>query len=255
MARTASTSILKDLTLDFGPVTKLGLFLLRAEAAIRDRGVLLSFASFDDLVRINHQNLSTWAPLLPTFHPAYCHLDQGNSFCMIGRNQAGDIVSTQAARKFDWQRTDFKAEAESLRMLYDDPDKGALPGERCIVTAPGARVIAGRIAYMGGVWYRPDFRGRGLQAIVARIARAYAVGLWNIDFAVANVAEANFARGFHIQIGHTHVEWAADFFNGRPGTYRAALLWMRCSEVLDDLAAVSGSAVAEIDRFVKHRVA
>lgn len=255
MASTASRSILQDLTLDFGPVTQLGLFLLQAETAIRDRGVVLSFAPFDDLVRINHQNRPTWAPLLPTFHPAYCRLDQSNSFCIVGRDQAGDIVSTQAARKFDWQGTDFKAEAESLRMLYDDPAKDALPGERCIVTAPGARTIAGRIAYMGGVWYRPDFRGRGLQAIVARIARAYAVGLWNIDFAIANVAEANFERGFHIQIGHTHVEWAADFLNGHPGTYRAALLWMRCSEILDDLAAVSVSPVAEIDRFVKHRVA
>jgi hypothetical protein len=55
------------------------------------------------------------------------------------------------------------------------------PGERCLVTAPATRRIRGRVVFSGAAWYRPDYRGRGLSAILPRVGKAYALARWSPD--------------------------------------------------------------------------
>lgn len=229
-------------------------FLRRSQQALLHAGITLAPATFDELVAVNERNSDTWAPLFPSYHPAFSRLHADNAICLFGRDQTGDVVSTQVARLFDWPLTNYRIEAESLRLVYDDPARDAAPHEKCIVTAASADRLHGRIVYTGGVWYRPDYRGRGLQAIVARIARALGVALWNIDFAVANVAEPTIRRGFHLRIGHRNVEWSVNFLNTRLGSFNSALLWMNRSDVIDDLAQFSARHFPEIDSVVMDRV-
>lgn len=222
-------------------------FLGRARHALAHLGVNLSPATFDELVAVNEQNSDTWAPLFPTYHPSFCRLSAGNAICLLGRNDSGDVISTQVARLFDWSLTSYRTEAETLRLMYDDPHRDAVLHEKCIVTAASADRLRGRIAYAGGVWYRPDYRGRGLQAIIARIARALGIALWNIDFAIANVAEPTIRRGFHQRIGFRHVEWSVNFLNTRLGSFNSALLWMDRSEVINDLVEFSDRQLSRVD--------
>ena len=237
-----------------GTPSSIYVFLDSAQHALMRGGINLAPATFDELVAVNERNSDTWAPLFPTYHPAFSRLRDGNAICLFGRDQSGDVISTQVARLFDWSLTNYRTEAETLRLVYDDPGRDAAPHEKCIVTAASAERLRGRIAYTGGVWYRPDYRGRGLQAIVARIARALGVVLWNIDFAVANVAEPTIRRGFHQRIGHCHIEWSVNFLNTRLGSFNSALLWMDRGEIVDDLAQFSARQLPQTDSAVKDSV-
>ena len=69
------------------------------------------------------------AALFPAFNPEFCELNEDNSFCVVGRDENGDIVATQAGRLFDWRSSSFAEAAGNLTLLYDDPEKSALPGE------------------------------------------------------------------------------------------------------------------------------
>jgi hypothetical protein len=147
------------------------------------------------------------------------------------------VVATQAARLYSWPETNYHEEAISLRLLYGDPAKCKLPGERCEVTAVAARGLTGRIVFSGAAWCRPDYRRRGLVEILPRIARALAYTRWNSDCTVTMMAEALVRKGVAQATGHKNIEWDVRLMNARPGTLRLALLWTKKEEMLEDLEA------------------
>ena len=69
-------------------------------------------------------------------------------------------------------------------MFYAGHDEGQL----CKVTTPAARRIGGVVFCAGSHWIRPDFRGRRLSHLLARLGRAYAIARWPIEWAIALVA-------------------------------------------------------------------
>jgi len=229
-------SFIGEVVINHGPVELLGKLLLAADTAARDRGVLLSFATLSELVEINRANRESWLPLLPVFDPGRGHFDQSAAICLLGRNDSGDVVVTQAARFFDWQKTNFHEEVTSLRMLYHDPDAQRQRGEAMEVTAPSARKIAGKVAYTGAHWCRPDFRGKGLPGITPRVARALAIAQWDVDFACTLMLEDVFSRGVARRAGYLNSEWSVELKNTPLGTHTAALLWNDRGEIVADLA-------------------
>src|SRR5687767_9599060 len=107
----ADRSFLDEVSLNHGPRQTIGRLLLAADTAARQRGVVLAFAPVDELVRINEANRDSWRPLIPVFDPACGEFDARSAFCILGRNASNDVVVTQAARFFDWQKTCFHDEA------------------------------------------------------------------------------------------------------------------------------------------------
>ena len=146
LAQPTHDAFIAEVVINHGPADLLGKLLLAADTAARDRGVLLSFATLRELVEINQANRTSWLPLLPVFNPGCGRFDQNAAICLLGRNDTGDVVVTQAARFFDWSKTTFYEEATSLRMLYHDADARREQGEALNVTAPSARKIAGKVA-------------------------------------------------------------------------------------------------------------
>lgn len=104
---------------------------------------------------VNAGNLDSWFPITTTFRPGIGGASDANGFVILGRNGAGDIITTQCARLFDWRDSNFKHEAESMRFFYADPARDRGPDECCIVNAPEAAEISGRIAYLGGCGSTP----------------------------------------------------------------------------------------------------
>jgi hypothetical protein len=235
LARPTHGSFIAEVVINYGPAELLGRLFLAADTAARDRGVLLSFATLGELVEINKANRASWLPLLPVFDPGCGHFDQSSAICLLGRDDSGDVVVTQAARFFDWERTSFYEEATSLRMLYHDAHARRQGGEALEVTAPSARKIAGKVSYTGAHWCRPDYRGKGLPGITPRIARALAIALWDIDFACTLMLEDVFSRGVARRAGYLNSEWSVELKNTPLGTYTAALLWNDRSEMVADL--------------------
>jgi hypothetical protein len=232
-------SFLRDLIVRHGPVPVLARALLAADAAADDLGISIEFASFEELVKVNNTNLDSWRPLLPHYDPSKSEITPENAICLFGRNKAGDVVVTQVARYFDWHDTNLHDELTSLRLFYRDPAKMRQANEAAYVTAPTATKITGRVAFTGGLWCRPDYRGKGLVAITPRIARALAVADWNVDFVCTIMAPEVHARGVAGRGGFPNVEWEVSLVNNPFGTIRMALLWIDRAGVIADLEAFS----------------
>ena len=212
--------------------------ILAAETPPLGRGASLSFAGLDELVSINRANSQSRRPLLPAFDPNCGLFAPTSALCLSGRNDAGEVgVVTQGARFFDWQGTNLHEEATSLRLLYRDPNALAprQEGEAVEATARSARAITGKVVYTGAHWCRRGFRGKGLPSITPRIARALAIGLWDVEVACTLMVEDVFARGVARRAGYFNAEWSVELRNTPLGTLRTALLWSRRNEIVADL--------------------
>ncbi len=228
-------SFLEDLTIEHGPADLLGRFFLAADAACRERGVLLSFASFDELLAANEANRDSWKPLFPAFHPAYHRHTNDNSFAFVGRNENGDVVLTQAAivlRVFDKPLHEMAA---ALRVNYSDPARMAGPGERCIPSAPSMKTMMGTILLGGATWFHPSMRKSGLAEITPRISRAYGYTRFKTDYTTSFMVAGPLKGGLAKKANFPHIEWGVEFENSPLGNFSSAFCWMEPDFLLNDL--------------------
>lgn len=227
---------LTDIRIDYGPREELARFFLMADTALRDKGVSLGFGTFEELLETNRRNRDSWLPIVPSYDPAngLCDLDEG--YVLIGRNTAGEVVVAQGTIIFDWTGTNFKDEAESMRIFYASPEHRSRPQERCIVTAPSAATISGRVALHGAAWWHPNVRGRLLGALVARVSRLYAYARWKTDLSLAINSEKLIAGGFPRRNGYQHIEHGVAFRNFEMGDYDGGIVWITEDELFVELS-------------------
>jgi hypothetical protein len=234
-----SGRLLSNLKMTHGPASLLGRFFLRADTAARERGVTLYFAALEDLIEANRANSDSWRPLVPIFDPALGGATAETAFVILGRNEAGDVVATQAARFYDWTATTLLEEACSLRMFFADPEAAAARGDRCEVTTPVAATISGRVVFSGAGWYRRDYRGKGLATILPRISRAYAFTRWNTEYTISVMGDGVIAGGMADRTGYTRIELSCvDLLASPLGAIRCGLVWMPSDEMIADLEAI-----------------
>lgn len=254
--------VLDEILIEYGPRDLLGPFFLWAAEACRARGVELEFVTMEELVAANRANHETWLPLFPAFNPEF-GCGNGDAFAIVGRDGAGDIVVTQAARFYNMAETDFHTEMQSLRFCYDDVAGREAVGETCAVTAEGAKQIVGRVLYSGGGWYRPDFRKKGFFEILPRLSRAYAYTRWQTDVTMTLMTDKVFAGGNAKKAGYKNVDWAVDLKNSPLGDIYAAVLWMDADYLFQDLrgylaeidfsADLGGTLLPEVDPGIQNR--
>lgn len=229
--------LLREITIEHGPPDLLGRLFLRAEEEVRRRGLTLSFGTFDELMQVNRANRATWLPMISTFDPDYCDLGPDRAFCIFGRNAAGDVVTTQAGRYWNLDASVYELYT-SLKFFYDDPARHAAPGEACRVSVEATKSMRGRVAFTGGVWYRPDYRGLEMPRYLSRIARAYAYTRWNTDYSLGACSEAVMKTRMPQLVGHTNHAWSVETVkNPKVGDIRMALFWMNTQEMLGELSS------------------
>ncbi|MFY0611525.1 MAG: hypothetical protein JXQ99_08390 [Hyphomicrobiaceae bacterium] len=179
---------------------------MKTVTEVEARGVRLEFGTFAELSEINRKNRDSWRPLLSTFQPRLGGVTEDNGFVILGRDANGDVVATQALRVFDWQTTTLKAEAESLRLFYANPKRDQRPNEVCSISAPLASEITGRVAWSGGVWNRPDYRGRQLGDLIPRMSRCYGLAKYDIASSAAFMSTDNVAKKLHVRAGFSDLQ-------------------------------------------------
>ncbi len=253
--RPSGRSWLSEITVEHGPAEILGSFFLKADQAARDRGVTLSFGTFDELVETNARNTSSWHPLIPLFDPKNGALPPDEAFCILGHDENGEVVATQAARIYHWPATSFFYEAESLRLFYADPALSKQPTERCVVTAPSTRFVSGNVVFSGGGWYRRDYRKLELSMILPRISRALAFTRWDSNYTVSIMAEKVIKGGMAERCGYTNVDWDLSLFDSPVGTVRCAFVWMERVQLMQDLSdfLAGFDTGAQVDRRIDQR--
>ena len=238
-----SGNLLTAIEVQHGPASVLGRLFLQAEAAARECGITLSFADPGELAAVNRANQDTWRPILPLFDCEASGFGPDRGFALLGRDSSGAVVATQGARVYDWTASSFLAEATSLRMFYGD--RPAPAEEACVVDAPSASAISGRVVFSGAGWYRPDFRKRGLACILPRVSRALAYTRCLTDYTISIMADAVAAGGMAERSGYTKVEKKVELINSPVGkNVSCVLVWMDTNELLGD-----------IDRFLSGRTA
>jgi hypothetical protein len=238
-------NFLRTLRIDHGPVELLGKFFLKAEMSARARGLELYFGSFVDLAEINSKNRESWAPLLPFFRPGAHDLNSDNAFCILGRNASGDIVATQAGRLFDLSNSNLVNEAQSLRLFYGSGEKPV--DASCQIHAPAAKRISGHVAYSGCGWYRPDYRGIQLSAILPRISRAYALARWNTRTTVSFINIGLVQKGVVARYGYTKLLGEVRLQNVFVSDFAGVVACMPRSELIKDIRSFLTSFDPQID--------
>lgn len=246
---------LSQVTIDYGPAELLGRLFLRWDTDLRKRGISLHFAPVESLMEVNRQNSDSWRPLVPIFDAEIGGFSEENGFCLLGRNQSGEIIAAQAARLYTLTDRTFKEESESLRLFYADPAKTAAPGEQCIVTAKSASKFTGRIVYSGAVWYRPDYRKQGLTSILPRLTKAYAFTKWYTDITLSFMIDDVVQQGTAARAGYPHVEWDVYLKNTPLGDHKGALIWANAQELINYFASYLGEADPQVDAIVYNRAA
>lgn len=229
------------LTVKHGPAPLLSRFVLEADKAARQMGLRLRLRhDFGELLYINQREVAhgNWFKLVNMYNPAYCELSPENSYWISGENEQGDIVLTQAGRIYYWPETSLAEEARS--MFYAGHDEGQL----CKVTAPAARRIGGVVFCAGSHWIRPDFRGRRLSHLLARLGRAYAMARWPVEWAIALVAPVLVAKGVSAGYGYKHASHSI-FFPASPwGDLEVVLAYLSQDEAYEDIAEYLGSELS-----------
>lgn len=227
---------ISSIRIDYGPRDLLGRFFLMADYALDALGVELSFGTFEELVETNRRNSDSWRPLVPIYDPSNGMCAPERSYVLLGRNRNGEIVTAQGAHIFDWRATNFKSEAESMRLFYASPATRRRSEEACVVSAPSASELTGTVAFLGGAWWHPSVRGRLLGTLLSRVSRAYAYTRWHTDLTLAIMSETLIAKGFAERNGYQHVELGVGFRNFEIGPYNGGIVWITAGELLDELA-------------------
>jgi len=227
------------LAIKHGPTQLLARFILEADKAAREAGLRLRLRhDFDELNRINQQEVKSgnWYPLINMFNPERADIAPENAFWLSGENELGEIVTTFATRIYYWPDTNL--EEQAVAMLY-----GRDEGQRCIITADAAKLISGVVMSSGAAWVRPDYRRRGLSQLLPRIAKAYAVSRWPIDwtfgFVTRVLVEKGVASSSYGTGRYSYSVWFPDLpFGELVVAYTAA------QEVYEDLAKYLTTALS-----------
>lgn len=231
------SSFTTDVTVEHGPVELIGRFFLKADTAMRERGVVLSFGSFEELLSVNERNRGSWGILTSMYDRRCCPqgLAPERAFCFLGRDAGGEIVTTHAGRLYELGERSMKEVGDAMLLHHDDPARSKQPGESIQVTATAARSIKGRLLINGGVWYHPNYRKRQIATILSRIARVYAYTRWKIDWSMGLAMEGPTRGGIIDSVGYPHREWGLQISNAQNGSPRCCLAWMDANELLADL--------------------
>lgn len=240
--------LLSHIRIDHGPVDVLARFFIAADALLQEEGVELAFGSFEELEHVNGCNRDNWRPLNPTFVPANGLLTEESAFVLLGSDRSGRVVTATALKVFNWQETDFRREAESLRLLFADPDGMAPAGAACSVATPSAESLRGCIGYAGAGWLHPSVRKRRIGAVLSRILRAWAYARWRVDSVCAISSLGLIAKGYTEQNGYRHTEAGVRFFGLEACPPEAGVVWITSDELIDDLQSWIRPAAGDFGR-------
>ncbi|TIL34628.1 hypothetical protein [Mesorhizobium sp.] len=231
-----------------GSVTTLDVskFIGAAYKLARKSGLRLTMGdNFEEYVRITSK-LPGKSPTDPTFRTDCSDLLPEKAFWVIGRDGEDRVAHVQAMRLYDLSNTRLDEHLRTLRAFFVDPDLNAGPGSSCSCYAPSARSITGLVAYRGDLWLREDFRGRGLLALLSRIAFGLAWTKWSPDFIYALVASWNIEKGIADRNGYLHKEpHGAILRLPAHGIYEDDwLVWVCREDIQEMLSSASNTAIA-----------
>jgi len=181
-------------------------------------------------------------PINPAFDPQYCDLNENNAFWMIGFNNNGEIVHTQAIKLLNLKTRPLQNYLDEnfwdFRSVGYEFDKSRT---QCSLS-PCASRIKGRVTYHGELWMKsgdPRFRGGSLTVLLTRLFMMQAILRWNPDYLIGLQAPMITCRGLGIREGYMRAEQRtiAWYQEGFQEAMEDWMVWMSRDEALFNLRA------------------
>lgn len=217
------------LTVEHGPAALLARFVITSDVYARQLGLSLRVSyDFDELVFVNRRYVAegSWYPIIGEFDPKISRLTPENAFWVSGVDADGEVAATYAGHVYYWPDTNL--EQQAVAVVY-----GRDEGQQCRVETPVARTISGVVMSGGCAWVRPDYRGRKLSHLFPRVAKAYGLSRWPLDWLIGYVTAAGYQKGLHTFYGARHT--SPGMFYPEPWG-ELVLLYTSGSEACEDLA-------------------
>ncbi|NKB60155.1 MAG: hypothetical protein GKS00_27905 [Alphaproteobacteria bacterium] len=161
-------------------------FVDNTEARLWDMGLTLSVDG--DLANwVQHMRQAPGTLRVAATHdPAYSHVHPGNAFWARFENNAGSIIACIAHKVV--VTDNLLDEVRSHRLFFNrQPILRHYPVALCVVE--DVPTLSGHIGYTGGLWVHPDYRGREISGIMARLCRNLSVRHFYIDWNVGFIAD------------------------------------------------------------------
>jgi|TARA_R110002012_G_scaffold49936_9_gene129334 hypothetical protein len=189
-------------------------FIASSTSLLQQAGITLTvgydFDIYKEIIAAARPGHVLGMPFDPTLH----EMTKENAFWIVGHNDKGDIMHTQAMRMLDLKGNTL---AEHLRRSFIEfPPPGVdIDLQRSRYRAgPGAQRISGQVCYHGEFWVGTtprEFRNAGLSSVLGRYAFWQAIQHWNPDYIIAFMQNSVVFKGFPARHGYMHTE---------PGTLR-----------------------------------
>jgi hypothetical protein len=218
-----------------GPPGLLGRFFLQAERTVRQKGLTLEFAAFDEMAQTNSRYIDNWGHLIPMFDPRVSDIPADRAMCLAVRDAKRDIVAMAGGKYFDATERSFKRIVEDGDFFSLRPVDGQCPVV-ARMHAPIADSLYGDLAYCGGIWVHPDVRGLRLPALISRIVNACMLTLWDPDYVMGFVKPDVLGSDLHKRYGYERAEPSLIVHQADRKLYEGIFLWMTRTDATIDLA-------------------
>jgi hypothetical protein len=237
---------IEQVEVEHGPAGMLGRFFLAADTFVRDRGLTLHFASFEEMSATQEREKSNWQSLIPAFDHRVTDIPRDQAFCISVRDPKGKIVGMTAERFYDLTGSSLGSAVSSGAFMPIEPPGPNGVRTVCELTAPNGSQITGRTCYSGAVWVHPEYRSLRLAGLLPRVTRACALTTWDIECNFGFVKTGDEKSALVKRYGLPH---------GEPGmkyqsywqSYDGVIIWMNVEELLDDLGTYLNSISPQID--------
>jgi hypothetical protein len=237
---------LEAFRVQYGPPGLFGRYFLAVEHIMRERGIILTFATFDELIKVYDQNSENWGFYNPMFDPRTSDIDLSRTMCLVGRDQRGNIVGSASGKYFDASHRTFqdivnKGDFFSIRPGHNSKNISTH------MNAPDLKHLCGRIGYCGGAWVRPDYRGKALASIYTRTMNACMATLWKPDYLYGLLRSEVIGTVAHRAYGFTYSQPTLTIKLNDIPSVELVLLWMDVEEVSNDLIHYLDTLCPQVD--------
>ena len=193
-------------------------FFASGVATLQHAGVKLhlgtDFDEYRERLAIGRPGYVIGDPFRPELHK----LNKTNSFWIIGTEQDGTIMHTQAMRMLPLRNQSLSEYMRRGFRKFPPPTLDIDLAASRFRDGPGSRKMFGRVCYHGEYWIGGSdgqYRGEGWSTLLGRMAFLLAMRTWDPDYVFGFMAKQVAHKGFMARHGYMHCEPGALRWQGR----------------------------------------
>ncbi|MEX2408354.1 MAG: hypothetical protein WD489_04530 [Rhodovibrionaceae bacterium] len=203
----------------------------------RENGIKLEIGSDFETFRNALSAHPDMPPLYPMFDPAASYVDWTNGLWILGTDEKGEIVHTQAMRRIDMSQTTLAEHMQLHRRKYVIQGAAIDPDLSLYAKGSAWHNIRGNVCYHGQLWLKGGpggYRGKGMTTILPRLAMALGHMQWSPDYVFGFMTPRAACGGLSAREGYMHFEPGIWRVPGDSKPHETWMVWMG-REDLDQL--------------------